>query len=150
MRRVLADTGPIVAILSRRDQYHRVCVEALHNMPGPLFTCWPVITEAAWLLRRDWKAAEKLLNGLDAGFLELLPLNTDDAKPIASIMKKYRDIRIQLADAALVHLAGRDGLDTIFTLDQRDFSVYRLPKGKSFRILPDRSSGGHGFSRAES
>jgi hypothetical protein len=139
MRRVLADTGPIVAILSRRDQYHRACVEALRDLPGPLFTCWPVITEAAWLLRRDPTAVQQLLNSLDAGFLELLPLTTADAKPIASILKKYRDIRIQLADATLVHLAARDGLDTIFTLDQRDFSVYRLPKGKPFRILPSRA-----------
>jgi uncharacterized protein len=138
MRRVLADTGPIVAILSRRDQYHRTCVEALHDLPGPLFSCWPVITEAAWLLRRDSTAVQQLLNSLDTGFLELLTLTTADAKPIAAILKKYRDIRIQLADAALVHLAGRDGLDTIFTLDQRDFSVYRLPRGKSFRILPTR------------
>jgi len=139
MRRVLADIGPLVAILSRRDQYHRACVEALREMPGPLFTCWPVITEAAWLLRRDPTAVAQLLHSLDTGFLELLPLTTADAKPIAAILKKYRDIRIQLADAALVHLAARDGMDTIFTLDQRDFSVYRLPRGKAFRILPTRA-----------
>jgi len=137
MRRVLADTGPIVAILSRRDQYHRTCVEALRDLPGPLFTCWPVITEAAWLVRRDSNAVQQLLNSIDTGFLELLPLTTTDAKPIASILKKYRDSRIQLADAALVHLAARDGLDTIFTLDQRDFSVYRLPKGRALRVVPE-------------
>ncbi len=139
MRQVLADTGPIVAILSRRDQCHRTCVEALRDLPGPLFTCWPVITDAAWLLRHDPTAVQQLLHSLDTGFLELLPLATADAKPIAAILKKYRDIQIQLADAALVHLADRNALDTIFTLDQRDFSVYRLPKGKSFRILPSRA-----------
>jgi predicted nucleic acid-binding protein len=137
MRRVLVDTGPIVAILSRRDQYHQTCIEALRSLPGPLFTCWPVITEAAWLLRRDGNALQQLLNSLDSGFLELLPLTTADAKPLASILKKYRDIRIQLADAALVHLAGRDGLEIVFTLDQRDFSVYRLPKGRAFRMVPE-------------
>ena len=136
MRKVLVDTGPIVAILSRRDQHHQVCVEALRDMPGPLFTCWPAITEAAWLLRRDAHAITKLLNGLDAGFLEILTLTSADAKPIATIMQKYRDAGVQLADAALVHIAGRDGLDTIFTLDQRDFSVSRLPRGRAFRIIP--------------
>lgn len=136
MRRVLVDTGPIVAILSRRDQYHRLCVNALREMPGPLFTCWPVITEAAWLLRRDSKAVDKLLDSLDTGFLELLPLTSEDAKAIAAIMRKYRNIRIQLADAALIYLAGRHNLPDIFTLDQRDFSVYRLPKGNPLRIFP--------------
>lgn len=138
MRRVLADTGPIVAILSRRDQFHRTCVEALHDMPGPLFTCWPVITEASWLVRRDVNATQKLLDSITGGLFELLPVTTDDAKSIGTIMKKYRNIGIQLADAALVHLAARDGMDTIFTLDQRDFSVYRLPRGRAFRILPAR------------
>jgi len=139
MRRVLVDTGPIVAILSRRDQYHRACIEALREMQGPLFTCWPVITEAAWLLRKGADAVQQLLRVMDAGFLELLPLTTEDTQPIASILKKYRDLRIQLADAALIHLAVRDGLDTIFTLDQRDFSLFRLPRGRAFRILPPRS-----------
>jgi uncharacterized protein len=136
MRRVLVDTGPIVAILNRRDHYHRACVEALRDMPGPLFTCWPVITEAAWLLRRDSNAVSQLLNSLGTGFLETLSLTNSDAKSMASIVAKYQDIGIQLVDAALIHIAARDGLDTIFTLDQRDFSVYRLPKGRSFRIIP--------------
>jgi len=138
MKRILTDTGPIVAILSRRDQYHKTCVEALRDMPGPLFTCWPVITEVAWLLRRDSNAIQQLLGSIDIGLFEMLTLTTNDAKPIAAIMKKYRDIRIQLADASLVHLAARDGVDTVFTLDRRDFSVYRLPRGKTFRILPER------------
>ena len=138
MRRVLADTGPIVAILSRRDQYHKTCVKALRDMPGPLFTCWPVITEVAWLLRRDSNAIQQLLGSIDIGLFEMLTLTTADAKPISLIMKKYRDIRIQLADASLVYLAARDGVDTVFTLDRRDFSVYRLPRGKTFRILPER------------
>jgi uncharacterized protein len=139
MRRVLADTGPIVAILNRRDQYHRACVEALHDMPGPLFTCWPVITEAAWLLGQGVHGPEhlqKLIDSIDSGFLALLPLVSEDVAPIGSILKKYRDLRPQLADAALVHLAARDGLDTVFTLDHRDFSVYRLPKGRAFQVLP--------------
>ena len=138
MRRVLVDTGPIVAILSRRDQYHQTCVEALREMPGPLFTCWPVITEAAWLLRRSGAAVQQLLRSIDTGFLELLPLTSDDATAIASILKKYGDFGMQLADAALVHLATRDELDTVFTLDRRDFSVYRLPRGRTFRILPSQ------------
>ena len=139
MRRVLVDTGPIVAILNRRDQFHRTCLEALREMPGPLFTCWPVITEAAWLLNRGASAADhlqQLIKSIDSGFISLLSLSSEDAPAIGSILKKYQDIRIQLADAALVHLAARDGIETVFTLDQRDFSVYRLPKGRMFRLLP--------------
>jgi predicted nucleic acid-binding protein len=66
----------------------------------------------------------------------MLALTAADARPIAAIMKKYCDVRIQLADAALVHLAVRDGVDTVFTLDRRDFSVYRLPMGRAFRVIP--------------
>ena len=51
-------------------------------------------------------------------------------------MKQYEDIRPQLADAALVYLAGREGIDTIFTLDRRDFAVYRSTHNRAFRILP--------------
>ena len=137
MRRVLLDTGPLVAILSAKDQHHAVCVEALHHLPGPLFSCWPVITEAAWLLRRDPRAVQHLLRSIGSGFVELLPLAGMEGTQIAAVMKKYADIRPQLADATLVYLADRDGIDTIFTLDQRDFSVYRSARKRAFRTLPE-------------
>jgi predicted nucleic acid-binding protein len=137
VRRVLVDTGPLVAILSQADQYHHTCVKALRNLPVPLFSCWPVITEAAWLLRGYPRAIQQLLGNLDGGFLDLLSLTGSEGVAIADVMKKYADIRPQLADAALVYLAERDGIDTIFTLDQRDFSVYRSGRKRPFRILPE-------------
>jgi hypothetical protein len=77
------------------------------------------------------------LGSLDFGFLELLPLAGAEAKAIASLMKRYESIRPQLADAALVYLAGRERIETIFSLDRRDFSVYRTGRKRSFRILPE-------------
>jgi len=136
MSRVLVDTGPLVAILSLEDAHHRTCVAALREMSAPLLSCWPVVTEAAWLLRRSPRAVQQLLGSMDAGFLELLPLPGTEAGAIASLMKKYESMRPQLADAALVYLAGRERIDTIFTLDRRDFSVYRTARRRAFRIIP--------------
>ena len=130
------DTGPLVAILSRADEHHNRCVEALRELPGPLFSCWPVITEAAWLLREYPRAVQQLLKSLSSGFVELLSLTSLEADGVAGVLKKYEDMRPQLADACLVYLANRDGIDTIFTLDRRDFSVYRSARKKAFRVIP--------------
>jgi len=127
----------MVAILSATDQYHDLCVAALHDLPGPLFSCWPVITEAAWLLRRSPRLVTDLLQSVSTGFLELLPLSGMEAGALAEFMASYANLRPQLADAALVHLANRDDIDTIFTLDRRDFSVYRSAKSRPFRIVPE-------------
>jgi hypothetical protein len=136
MRRVLVDTGPLVAIMSRADQHHKTCVETLHDLPGPLFSCWPIITEAAWLLRGHAGAVQRLLGSISEGFLELLSIQSAEAAEIGKLMEKYKNIRPQLADAALVYLAERDGFDTIFTLDRRDFSVYHATRKRAFRIIP--------------
>lgn len=136
MRRVLVDTGPLVAILSSADQHHETCVETLRQLPGPLVSCWPVITEAAWLLRAYPRAVQQLLRSTDSGFLELLPLAGTEARDVAEVMKTCQDIQPQLADAVLVYLAHREGIDTIFTLDRRGFSVFRSSRKRPFRIVP--------------
>jgi predicted nucleic acid-binding protein len=115
MRRILVDTDPQVAILSREDEYHATCVNAPRDMPSPLLSCWPVITEVAWLLRKSPRAVQQLLRSIDGGFLELIPLAGAEAEAIAPLMKRYDDIRPQLADVALVYLAGREKIETIFT-----------------------------------
>jgi uncharacterized protein len=136
MKRVLVDTGPLVAILSTTDQYHTKCIEALRQLPGPLFSCWPVLTEAAWLLRHAPGTVEKLLRGISQGFVELLTIQSDEAIEIAKIMEKYRSARVQLADAALFFLGERDNFDLIFTLDRRDFGLFQRKRKRSFRIVP--------------
>lgn len=137
MGRNLVDTGPLVAILSREDAYHQACVDALRGIAAPLFSCWPVITEAARLLRHSRRAIQQRLSSRDMGFWELLPLAGYEAKAIASLMKKHESIRPHLADASWVYLAGREQIKTIFTLDRCDFSIYRTGRKRSFRILPE-------------
>jgi hypothetical protein len=130
------DTGPIVAILSESDEHHEACVEQLHQIRCPLLTCWPVITEAAWLLRAYPQAVRKLLSSFHGRPFEIAPLGETDLPGIAAVLAKYEGLRIQLADASLVHLANREGIDIIFTLDRRDFSVLRLARGKKPRLIP--------------
>jgi predicted nucleic acid-binding protein len=133
----LVDTGPLVAIFDDTDAHHRTCVQVLEVLDGPLYTCWPVITEAAWLLRHSPRTVQRLLGSINTNFVDLLSLSGSEAEAIAVLMKKYESIRPQLADIALVYLAGRDGIDTIFTLDHRDFSIYRANRRRSFHIIPE-------------
>lgn len=135
--RVIIDTGPLVAILCEGDGCHKRCVSALKSIKFPLLTCWPVLTEAAWLLRSHPHDMQRLLESVQAGLLELLSLEADDLLAIAAIMKRYEDLGLQLADAAIVHLAEREGIRTVFTIDRRDFSIVRLKRNRSLRLIPE-------------
>jgi uncharacterized protein len=133
---VLVDTGPIVAILSESDEHHAACVGQLHRIRGPLLTCWPVVTEAAWLLRAYPLAVRRLLSSFRGRPFELVALGEPDLAGIAAILIKYDGLGIQLADASLMHLANREGIEIMFTLDRRDFGVLRLAHGKKLRLIP--------------
>ncbi len=136
MRSVLVDAGPLVAVVSQRDQYHRVCLELLGSLRPPLLTCWPALTEAAWLLRHRGTALAKLLDSCSGGLFHLLDLDQHSLPWMAEFLQRYQKLGAQLADAALVYLAEREKIDTVFTLDRRDFSVYRLSGGRSLKLLP--------------
>jgi uncharacterized protein len=133
---VLVDTGPIVAILSASDQYHDVCTQQLRKITGPLTTCWPVVTEAAWLLRAHPRALGILLSSFNRHVFQLAALDETDLPAISAILARCADFQIQLADASLVHLANRERIQTVFTLDRRHFDVLRLARGKRFRVIP--------------
>jgi predicted nucleic acid-binding protein len=133
---VLVDTGPIVAILAEGDEHHVECVDQLRRIRGPLLTCWPVITEAAWLLRAHPGAIKKLLSSFNRRPFELVALGEAGIPAIAAILAKYEALGLQLADAALVHLANREAIEWMFTLDRRDFGVVRLARGKKLHLIP--------------
>lgn len=135
--RVLLDTGPLVALLARDDAWHEQCTEQLHALAPPLLTCWPVLVEADWLLRTRPSAVQQMLHWVHLGVIRILPIEEEAIVWMMSFLRKYQKRRPQLADACLVYLAEQEDLDTVFTLDRRDFSTYRIGRNRSFKLLPE-------------
>lgn len=135
MHGVLVDAGPFVALLDRRDEHHTRCVDALRGITDPLVTVWPALVEAMYLLD-TWTEQTALWAMIEAGPILLAPLGDDDVSRLRELMGKYRDLPMDLADAALVHVAERDGYRRIFTLDRRDFEVYRVAGRERLTLLP--------------
>ena len=138
MPAVLVDTGPLVALLDRSDPYHIKCQETLRSLDDSLVTVWPVVTEAMYMLRAYWSAQDALWEMIQVGAVEILPLGTDDVARMRELMRKYRDLPMDVADAALVRVAERERLRRIFTLDRRDFQIYRPSRIGRFSVLPSR------------
>ena len=134
---ILVDAGPLVALIHRGDDNHERCRIAFRSVREPMGTVWPALTEAMYLLTSSWKAQDALWEMTEAGVLELLPLSKDDAPRMRELMKKYRDLPMDLADAALVRAAERHRIARIFTLDRTDFEIYRPRSIGRFSILPD-------------
>ena len=135
--RVLIDTGPLVAFLSRKDSWHGACVAQFDRADTPFLTCWPVLTEVAWLLGHRLPAVQALLRLCDEGVLQVEPLDNRAPAWIAAFMGRYQNLQPDLADAALAYLAEREDITTLFTLDRRDFSAYRRGDGRAFTLLPE-------------
>ncbi|THI83664.1 MAG: PIN domain-containing protein [Nitrospira sp. CG24A] len=136
MNAILVDAGPLVALLLRDDQHHQICVEALTKIRDPLVTVWPAITEAMYLLNFSWRAQDALWELVLEGTVRLLPVETDDHRRMRDLMKKYRMLAMDLADAALVAVAERERIRRIFTIDRRGFSIYRPAKQGKLMIVP--------------
>ena len=136
MRAVLVDAGPLVALVDRGDAHHDDCVEALKTIRDPLVTVWPAVTEAMYLLGFSWDGQSALWEMVEAGSVKLLALDERDASRMRELMRKYRDLPMDLADAALVRVAERDKVSRVFTLDRRHFRVYRPAGFKRFAIVP--------------
>ena len=134
MKPVLADTGFLVAAYDKREPYHSLCLQVYRALQSQPVTCEPVIAETLHLLRFVPGAVEDILASVEQGILEIPFKLSASAGPVKKIMKKYRDVQADFADACLIHMA--DELDTgdILTLDS-DFLHYRWRRSRSFRLL---------------
>jgi predicted nucleic acid-binding protein len=133
---VLIDTGPLVAIASPWDQHHAACVEQLHELRPPLVTTWSVLTEVIWLLRNDEASIMALCQLIQEGWLLLPQLGWETFAWYEAFRRRYAKVSPDLADATLVYLAEQTSINRIFTLDRRDFSIYRIGKKRAFQLLP--------------
>jgi len=133
---ILIDTGPIVAIFDRDDRYHSLCVEILKGVREQLVTTWPVITECFYLLNFSWEVQNSFWLFIQRGGLEIHPLDRENHGRCRELMKQYHDLPMDLADATLVALGEELSVSKVFTLNHKDFSVYRWKVKKRFKLLP--------------
>jgi predicted nucleic acid-binding protein len=131
------DAGPMVALIDRRDADHQSCVNALETLNGPLVTTWAALAEAMYILgdRSGWHGQDQLWRLVRRGDLVLESLDSTGIERTYVLMKQYRSVPMDLADATLVVLGEALGIARIFTLDS-DFHIYRMHGRKSFEVVP--------------
>ena len=140
--RGLIDTGALLALLDRNDLWHEPCVRAFVTLPLPLATSAAVLAELFHLLDPTTTELQIAWRFLHSGAITLLGIDNADLPHLEELMKKYHDRPMDFADATLVHLARRESLVTIFTVDHDDFETYRIAGRKRFRIVPGRGENG--------
>ena len=135
----LIDTGAILALLDRTDRWHDSCVNAFRRLRLPLLTSEAVLTELFHMVgdgRREMEAAWRFVR---SGALDLGTIENAELPHIHTLMSHYWDRPMNFADATLVHLAKRESLSVILTVDHSDFATYRIEGKRQFRILPQNS-----------
>jgi uncharacterized protein len=129
-RAVIVDTGPLVALLNRRERHHEWCHEQFKILRPPLVACDAVISEACFLLRGIDRGTDALMQLLSRGVVATPFCLADELSPVARLLARYRSIPMSLANACLVRMSEQYADSTVFTLD-RHFRIYR----KSGRTL---------------
>ncbi len=124
MSTVVIDTGPLVALLNRRDTFHRWVRDVLESVEPPIFTCEPVITEACFLLRDVGGGPDAVLELLERDVVQIDFHLGAEVAPIRSLMKKFANVPMSLVDACLVRMTELEPRSVVMTLDD-DFRVYR-------------------------
>lgn len=119
----ICDTGPLVAYLNRHDPHHAWALAVMKQVRPPMLTCEPVLTEAVYFLREDGLDIDPLFQLLERGALRLQLDISEHWPRIRTLMARYR--QMDLADASIVVMSELHIRSQVFTIDRKDFSVYR-------------------------
>lgn len=131
MKKILIDSGPLIALFDGNDKYHSASLEFIKNNKSELVTTLASVTETLHMLDFNRNAQIDFLSWINAGAVTLESITADDFLRIKELTIKYSDLPMDFADGCLVFLGEKFNIDTIATID-RDFDVYRLKGKKSF------------------
>lgn len=135
---IIVDTGPLVAVADRDDAHHRDCTTWFDGCIETVIVPASVIVEVCWLLgRRVGPEAEAaFLAELSGGDPRIEPLAEADYRRSAELVQTYADLDLGFVDASVVAVAERLEIETVATLNHRDFRVVRPTHRDSFELVP--------------
>ena len=124
MKKTLVDSGPLVAFFSTKDRHHDWVFHQFNALAPPVLTCEPVLTESCFLLGRNGGRPSVILRALREGIIQIAFDLETESTALESLMERYCDTPMSLADACLVRLSELHSDCRVFTLDS-DFNHYR-------------------------
>lgn len=130
---ILLDTGVLVALLSKADQFHQWATATVTAANYPLLTCEAVITEACFLLQRDSFSQQAVLALINRGAVQIAFCLADQTQAIEALIDRYANVPMSLADACLVRMTELYPESTVLTLDS-DFRIYRKHRNQEIPI----------------
>ena len=125
MKVVLADTGPIVAYLSGRDRHHAWAVGVFKQLRPPLLTCEAVLSEAVFLLRLAPGGGDRVMDLVSRGVLEVRFDLHREVAAVTGLLRRYRSLPMDMADACLVRMSELHGDCVLLTVDSEFRDIYR-------------------------
>jgi predicted nucleic acid-binding protein len=117
----IADTGLIVALLNRDDSHHSWALEIARAVSEPLLTCESVLSEAGFQVG----STQWVLDLVREGFLEIAFDLSENFGEVLDLAERYRDRNPDLADLCLIRMSELYQSLPVFTVDEKDFRVYR-------------------------
>lgn len=136
--RVIVDTGPLVALVNRREGLHGWTREEVATIQGPLLSCEAVVSEACFLLRNVAGGSATVMSMLASGSLETAFDLQEQVEAVADLMQRYQSVPMSLADACLVRMAELYQGSPVLTFDS-DFAIYRKHHDQAIPLIaPER------------
>lgn len=139
MRQVLLDTGPLVALIDKRDQYHAWATTTVATLPAPFLTCESVISEACFLLSRVTNGKNAVVGMVKAGHLKISFDLESEIDRVGELLIRYQSVPMSLADACLVRMSELFSESTVLTLDN-DFTIYRRNTNQTIPVIMPESA----------
>ena len=131
---ILLDTGPLVALLDKRDQWHTWAIGRMKQVRLPWLTTEAVITESCFLLATSPAALKQVEDYASSGVIRLLSCSEDGLSSTLALMRRYANVPMSFADASLVRQSESQAGSLICTLDS-DFSIYRRADGSALPLM---------------
>jgi predicted nucleic acid-binding protein len=135
---IIVDAGPLIALASKVDHHHRECMDALKKLPAgvQLITTVSVLTEVFAVLPASRIFVEAVQEIMATVPIRLQFIQDHELPRAFELMAKYVDLPMDFADAEILVVAERKGIKRIFTIDRRDFSIYKPKHIRRMQIIP--------------
>ena len=135
---IILDTSGLLAWMDASQRLHAAVAESMKNVSPPYLLSPFVLAELDYLVatRVGRKEEHALLEEIEGGAYDLVTFTNEDVGRARSVVMRFEDLEIGLADASIVIIAERYRTHDVLTLDERHFRTLTGSDGRPFRLLP--------------